>query len=91
MRSHFVVFPASGFDLFAGVIYALEPVLAETFHADDGVVALSIRVVGWLARSAEVERYALAVCPEIELLRGELAAPVLCLLKTGPFAAGVFG
>lgn len=50
--------------------------LPEAFHADDGVVALGVCIIRRFAGPAEVEHDTVAIGPEIELLRGELAALV---------------
>ncbi len=56
------------------VVEAHEPVLAQAFRAELAVEAFDERIVGRLARPAEVERYIPRVGPKIEIARDELAA-----------------
>ena len=46
---------------------------AEALEPNGGVEAFYVGVVGRLAGAAEVQRDAVRIGPEIELLRGELA------------------
>jgi hypothetical protein len=46
MRSHFVVFPASIFHLFAGIVQIEKPVLPEELEPYHGIEAFHIGVVG---------------------------------------------
>ena len=58
------------------VVKAHEPVRVQAFTADFAVKGFDECVVGWLARTAEVQRNAVGVSPQIKVARDELAALV---------------
>jgi hypothetical protein len=76
MWSHLVVLDTPIFHLLACFVQIHEPVLPKTFESDGCIEAFGVGIVGWLTWPTEIQRDAVGVGPEIELLRGKLAALV---------------
>ena len=72
MRALFVVVPAPILYLFSGVRKTQEPMRVQAFNPKPAVERFDECVVGRLAWSAEVERDAMPVRPEIQIPRYKL-------------------
>lgn len=76
MWPNFVVVSAPSLAFSHRVVEAHEPVLVQALRPELAVEAFDERVVGRLARPAEVERHVSCIGPQIEIARNELAALV---------------
>ena len=76
MRSHLVVVSAPSLAVSRCVVAAHEPVLVQALRPELAVERLDERIVRSPAGSAEVERDAAGVRPQIQVARDELAALV---------------
>ena len=68
--------PSPGLDLGSGIVQRQEPVGVQALVAQAAVEALDERIIGRLARAAEVERYAVLIGPAVQCLRDKLRAIV---------------
>ena len=72
VRAALVIVPSPGLDLGSGVGDGQEPVCVQALVAKATVERFYERIVGWFARSAEIQRHAVLVRPAVERLRDEL-------------------
>src|SRR5450432_856900 len=70
--THLVVVSTPSLAFCTGLVEADEPICIQTFGAEFAVEGFDEGIVGRFARPAEVERHALHVSPEIEVLADKL-------------------
>ena len=72
MRSPLIVVSPPGLNLLPGIIQRQEPVDVQTLVPEAAIKRLDEGIVHRLARTAEVQRYLVLICPLIHLLRNKL-------------------
>jgi hypothetical protein len=63
MRPILIVVPAPSLHLFPSVGKRQEPMRVQTFSAEPPIEGFNERIVRWLARPREVQRYPVSISP----------------------------